>query len=110
MTLSNVTIPSTLHDYTNFGVSNAIRGNPTTVARYVTQTSSLSTTNVYDVLGNVLSTTDPAGKTTSFSYADNWSGASCGVPVGTQAYATTMTNALSQPQQTGYYAPDRGAP
>ena len=36
----------------------------------------------------MLSTTDPGGHTTNFSYADSWSGATCGVSTNTQAYLT----------------------
>ena len=93
------------HDYTNFGSSNLVRGNPTTISRWVnTSNSWLNTTNAYDDLGNVLTTTDPAQHTTTFSYTDNWANSSC-VPSGVQThgYVTQMTNALNQNTQTSYF-------
>src|SRR5260370_2428819 len=53
-----------------------IRGNPTAVTRYtdpVTPAGPLTTTSVYDYLGNLRSVTDPGGHTTNFSYDDNYS-------------------------------------
>ena len=93
------------HDYTNFGSSNLLRGNPTTISRWVNTTGTwLNTTNTYDDLGNLLTSTDPAGHSTSFDYTDNWANSSC-VPSGvnTHGYVTKVTNALSQIAKTSYY-------
>jgi YD repeat-containing protein len=93
------------HDYTNFSSTYLIRGNPTTVSRWVNTTSSwLSTVNTYDDLGNLLTMTDPASHTTTYSYSDNWANAGC-VPSGvnTHGYVTQVTNALSQNSQTSFF-------
>src|SRR5439155_10105114 len=65
------------------------RGNPTQSSAWLNPGNTwLNTNNTCNDLGHVLSTTDPGGHTTTFSYADSWSGASCGVGSNTQAYLT----------------------
>src|SRR5207253_5809889 len=49
------------------------------------------TQSSYDDLGHVVSTTDPGGHTTQFSYGDTWSGATCGIGNGTYAFLTQTT-------------------
>jgi len=73
------------HDYT-IGV---YRGNATQSSVWVdTSNTWLNTNNTYNDLGHVLTTTDPGNHTTSYSYGDSWSGATCGVGTNTQAYLT----------------------
>ncbi|MGA7784832.1 MAG: RHS repeat-associated core domain-containing protein [Candidatus Acidiferrales bacterium] len=63
-----------VHDYTNYGSSSTLpRGNPTVISRLLTSNSSwLTTTNTYNDLGQLVSTTDPGGHTYSLSYTDNF--------------------------------------
>jgi YD repeat-containing protein len=60
----------THHDDTNFGTGNTIRGNPTQIQQWVSGTY-LTTLRTYDTTGQVLSSTDAAGNTTTYSYTDN---------------------------------------
>ena len=76
------------HDYTNFSTSFTTRGNPTTISKWVSGTTFLSTTNTYDDLGNLRSTTDAGNHTTNLDYTDNYND---GVNHGTLAFATTIT-------------------
>ncbi|MCI0349526.1 MAG: hypothetical protein L0Z53_08885, partial [Acidobacteriales bacterium] len=91
------------------GTGYFLRGNPTRVQRWLNTTGAwLTTRNVYDDLGNLRSTTDPAPSndhTTSFSYSDSWWSNTACVPAGsnTQAYVTQTTNALSHSSTTQYY-------
>ena len=74
------------------------RGSLTATKHWLnTNNSWLSTANTYDDAGNVVSTTDPKGNITGFSYADSWSNRTC-LPTGGNgaAYATKITNALAQ--------------
>jgi RHS repeat-associated protein len=94
------------HDYCNFGTGNLLRGNVTSVKRWRnTDSTWLTTTHTYDDLGNPLSTTDPAGNVTNYSYSDSWSGANC-VPAGVNTYAfvTQIKNALNQRTQATYFS------
>src|SRR5439155_17948642 len=73
------------HDYT----IGTYRGNPTQSSAWLNPGNTwLNTNNTFNDLGHVLSTTDPRRHTTTFSYADSWSGASCGGGSNTQAYLT----------------------
>jgi len=93
------------HDYSNFGTSNLIRGNLTQMSQWLNTNSTwLNTTHTYDDLGNLRSTTDPRGITTSLSYTDSWANSGC-LPAGVnvQAYATQITNALGQNTRTKYH-------
>jgi len=58
------------HDDTNFGTGTTIRGNPTTIQHWVSGTNYLTTSRTYDTTGQVLSSKDPAGNTTNYSYGD----------------------------------------
>jgi RHS repeat-associated protein len=77
-------------------LSTAYRGNPTQTQACsvipvggVTCTSWLPpTVNVYNDLGNLISTQDPGLHTTTFSYVDSWLGTGCGVGGNTQAFLT----------------------
>jgi RHS repeat-associated protein len=81
----------------------AYRGNPTTISRWLNTNSSwISTALAYDDAGNVISRTDPKQNTTTYSYADSWSGSGC-VAATTFAYVTKTTDALTHRTQDTYY-------
>jgi hypothetical protein len=68
------------------------RGNATQSSAWLNTTNTwLPTNNTYNDLGHVLTTIDPGGHTTSYSYTDSWSGATCGVGTNTQAFLTQTT-------------------
>jgi RHS repeat-associated protein len=78
------------HDYTAFPASYNLRGNPTATQVWLNTTSAwLTTTKVYNDVGNLVQTTDPGGHATSFSYGDNYYNYS--PPQPTSAYLTTIT-------------------
>lgn len=77
------------HDYSNYPYTMAARGNITQVSRWVSGSTYLSTTNTYDDLGNLRTTTDPGGNQTAFTYTDNYSDAT---NHSTQALLTQITN------------------
>src|SRR6266478_682217 len=60
------------HDDPNFGTGTTARGNPTQIQKWVSGTTYLTTSRTYDTTGQVLSTKDPAGNTTTYSYADRF--------------------------------------
>jgi RHS repeat-associated protein len=60
------------HDDTDFGASYTSRGNPTSIAQWVSGSSYLTTSYTYDTTGQVLSKTDPAGNITNYYYTDNY--------------------------------------
>ncbi len=93
------------HDYTNFGTGYLTRGNATLVQRWQnTDGAWLNTTNVYDEVGNLRSSTDPGGHTTTYSYVDDWANAYC-VPAGvtTFGYVTQSTNPLGHRVKKRYF-------
>jgi RHS repeat-associated protein len=82
--------PAPYHDYTNFSSGNTLRGNQTTVSRWLNTTGgSLTTTNYFNDVGNLVKTSDPLGNSTQFSYADNFSD---GTNRNSQAYVTAITH------------------
>jgi RHS repeat-associated protein len=91
------------HDST-FGTTFTTRGNPTAVSRWLNTTSSLVTTvNQYDDAGNILSSIDPLGHQTSYSYADAWGNATCAPSGGNAAvYRTATTDALNHTSHATY--------
>jgi RHS repeat-associated protein len=85
------------HD-AGFSTGYTLRGNLTAIQRWRnTDGIWLTIRNQYDDAGNVLSTADPLGNVTTFSYTDSWSDTHC-TPSGgnAAAYRTKTTNALSQ--------------
>jgi RHS repeat-associated protein len=88
----------------NASANYTIRGNLTAASRWRnTDGAWLTTRNQYDDAGNVLSTTDPKGYTTSFSYADSWGNTTC-VPTGgnAAAYSTKTTDPLTHTFKATY--------
>jgi YD repeat-containing protein len=87
------------------GTSSTIRGNLTETDHWLNTTGAyLATINTYDILGHLRSTQDPDGNTTSFSYNDSWSGATCPYAgSNTYAYLTKTTNAKGQVAQSQYF-------
>jgi RHS repeat-associated protein len=98
-------VPAPNHDYTNFGTGNTVRGNLTSVQRWVnTNGTYLATTNYYNDLGNLVQTTDPNNNSTSFDYTDQWANTSCSVGVSnTYGYLTKTTNALGHRQESKFF-------
>src|ERR1019366_1480534 len=88
ITSTNNAVPQ--HDYSNYSSSNAVRGNVTSVSRWLSATNSwLTTTNYYNDVGNLIQTTDPGGHTYYLSYADNFTDASKNG--NTQGFLTSVT-------------------
>jgi RHS repeat-associated protein len=91
----------THHDDTNYGTGNTVRGNPTAVQQCVSGSTYLTTTNYYDTTGQLVKTTDPAGNSISYSYADNFDGYA--PPAPTNAYLTQVTLPISGTIEYTYY-------
>ncbi|HET9284165.1 MAG TPA: RHS repeat-associated core domain-containing protein [Candidatus Angelobacter sp.] len=88
------------------------RGNLTTQSQWLDTTgANLSTIFTYDDTGNVLTSTDPGGHQTTFSYADNFSD---GINRNSNAYLTKVTQpATSSPNAASHisstqYEPNTG--
>lgn len=98
------------HDDTNFGTSYTARGNPTSIQRFISTSSSLTTTLAYDTTGQVLSVKDPNNNTTTLGYADAFytdtgSNTLQGYSPSklTNAYVTRITPPLNGATTFGYY-------
>ena len=86
------------HDDAGFGAGNLARGNPTQIQRWVSGTTFLSTSLLYDTTGQVIQNVNPAGNLTCYIYADNFfseNGPSSMTPytppAPTNAYPKTVT-------------------
>jgi YD repeat-containing protein len=98
------------HNYQTHPFSNRNRGNLTKVKAWKNSSGSctagtwLETTNAFDDLGNLRTSTDPGGHTTNFSYADAYSD---GIPRNSQAYLTQITypptSGIAHVEKKGYY-------
>jgi RHS repeat-associated protein len=87
-----------------YNTSYTLRGNLTATNRWRnTDGAWLTTRNQFDDAGNVRSTTDPKGYTTSFSYTDSWGNTAC-VPTGgnAAAFSTTTTDPLTHTFKATY--------
>ena len=103
----------THHDDANFGTTNTVRGNVTQVQRWVSGSSTLTTTMTYDTTGQKLTSTNPRGHTHTYSYADSFFTDNGANPpaaftpsVATNAYLTKITvneTPGSGTLQYGYY-------
>jgi len=60
------------HDDANYGTSNTVRGNVTKIERLVGGTTYLSKSMTYDMTGQLKTSTDWKGNTTSYSYTDSY--------------------------------------
>lgn len=109
---SSGALVKTAYDYDNYGSAGISRsaaydldttygnwGNITkkTVTDEVAGTSYVSS-YTYEDTGNMLSSTDPRGLTTHYSWGDEWGNATCALTNGQQGhvYLTSITNAASQ--------------
>jgi YD repeat-containing protein len=101
------------HDYANYGTTNNIRGNLTSIqtcsdASTIASCSSghkFTTSATYNDTGTLNSITDPRTNNTSFSYINNFYDTDCiSSSTVTGAFPTTVTNALSQNTTTKYYS------
>jgi len=97
------------HDDTNYGATLTVRGNPTSTSTFVGGSTYITTNATYDTTGQLRSTTDPSGITTSMSYADQYYYSSSATPTSytpttpTNAYLTSVTLPLSGSISYGYY-------
>lgn len=96
--------PAPNHDYTLYGSSNTLRGNLTESTGLIKSTNAyLNTYYTYNDLGNMQTTTDPAGNQTTFSYVDSWADSHCPVGANTFAYMTKTTDPLGHRAEHWYY-------
>ncbi len=86
------------------------RFNATSVAKWISGTTFLTTTMAYDTTGQLRSTTDPDGNTTSMSYTDNFYSDNNSNPpstytpsTSTNAYLTEVTPPLTGSSYFAYY-------
>jgi len=88
----NSVIGATSHDDVNYGAGKTIRGNLTSVSQMVSAGNFITTkTNYYNILGEVIQTTDGRGNSTLFDFTDKWApGTGSCVPGSTFAYPTTV--------------------
>jgi len=106
---------STGHDDVNYGTGNTVRGNVTQIQRLISGSNYLSTSQTYDITGQVRTSTDSNGNTTTYCYADNFftDGGDSSNPAAytpskpTNAYLTTTThptvNSVTLIDTFGYY-------
>ncbi len=86
-----------------FGAGFTARGNVTAISDYADATQSstpIRTTYGYDIAGNMVSSTDPNGHATTYSYADSYSGG--GAAANTYAFMTQRRDALGHTQSWQY--------
>ncbi len=93
------------HDDPDFGMSMTHRGNPTVISQMTSPGNFITTTNIYNILGELVSTTDGNGNQTQADYSDSWNDASC-ISSPVFAYLTTVTNALGQDTKNTYNSCD----
>ncbi|MFZ0304503.1 MAG: hypothetical protein WAL75_17560 [Terracidiphilus sp.] len=102
-------VPTGTHDEANFSAtSTSARGNLTMVTKQCFGCTSSSSSHTYDETGQVISTTDPRGYITNYSYNDNSTNNTICLegaanPAGnSNAYITLITDALGHTQSFGY--------
>jgi len=98
------------HDDTNFGSSNTQRGNPTSIQRWVSGSTYLTTQLCYDTTGQVTEEIDAKGNVTSYGYSDKFytengtnSLQTFTPPSPTNAYVTSVTEPIIGTATVGYY-------
>ena len=86
----------TNHDDTDYPTTNTVRGNVTSINRYYTTSSYLTTSMAYDMTGQITSVTDPNSNGTTVSSSDCFkndngsSSPSVESPSSTNAYVTSV--------------------
>jgi hypothetical protein len=92
------------HDDANFGINYTARLNVTSISRWVSGTTWLTSHRCYDTLGTVTQEVDEGGSPTTYDYSENWADSTC-IPSGalTRAYPTTMTDALGNRRRVSAY-------
>lgn len=102
--------PAPNHDYTNFPASYNYRGNLTQISRGLKSGSTwnwLNTNKTYNDLGEVLTSTDPLNKQTSYDYTDAWatiSNPQCVTSAHSYGFPTTITDPLGHRTKHTYYS------
>jgi RHS repeat-associated protein len=105
------------HDDTRYSASQSVRGLPTSVQKWVSGSTYLTSNYTYDATGQLLTSTDPNHNQTSYSYADSYFKdnnainlaqlAGVTAPGVTNAYPTSITlppvNGVAFTQTFGYY-------
>lgn len=95
------------HDDTDYGTTLSIRGNLTGITQMISTSSNVQTvTNYYNILGNLVKSTDGRGNTTNYDYTDSWANNSSCISIASFALPTTITNPLNQQTNTTYNACD----
>ncbi len=88
----------------NYSTAFIYRGNPSRVKRWRNTDGQLVTTTYnYDDLGNIRSIVDPKGNSTTYDYTDAWENGACPPASNSNAYVTTVTNALNQRTKQTYF-------
>jgi RHS repeat-associated protein len=101
--------PAPNHDYTNFGTSNNVRGNLTQIGQGLKVGATwtwLNTNKTFNDLGDILTSQDPGGHSTTFDYTDSWatiSNPQCAA-AHTYAFPTTITDALTHHIKQTYFS------
>ena len=98
------------HDDTNFGAGMNTRGNLTQVQQMISPGSySTTATKAYNILGQLVKTTDGNGNPTQFDYYPAaWGDASCAA-ISKLFFQTQVQNALNQSSQMSYNSCDGSA-
>jgi len=101
--------PAPNHDYTNYPASFNYRGNLTQISKGLKSGSTwtwLNTNNTYNDLGEILTSTDPAGNKTTYDYTDSWAtitNPQCVTSAHSYGFPTTITDPLNhQTKHTCY--------
>jgi YD repeat-containing protein len=94
---NNSVTGSSNHDDANFGTSNTVRGNVTSISQMISPGTFITTrTNYYNILANLVKSVDANNNVTQYDYTDNWaSGSSSGITGATFAFQTLTTSLVS---------------
>lgn len=104
------------HDDTNFGSTYLARGNATQISKLVSGSSVLTAAISYDSTGQVIKAVDPNGNPTTYSYTDVFYDDNGADPPAahsgaqkTNAYVTTVTDAVGSTSMAYYYGSGQSA-
>lgn len=89
------------HDDAGFGSGNIARGNPTQIQRWVSGSTFLTTSLLYDTTGQVVQSVDPAGNPTCYNYADNFFDETGPSAMSSHAVLSAPTNAYPKTVTVG---------